>query len=682
MADIKFRIRAQDDTKSGTEDAEKSFAKMEAGIAKAAAGIAVAIGAFKLLFDFGKKAVQGYVEQEKAVFKLEAILKSTGNAVGMTSKQLQQLAGNMQSLTGIEDDVIINSEAIMLTFTSIGKEVFPEAIRTAADLSAALGQDMQSSVIQLGKALNDPIQGVTALRRVGVSFSQSQLDLIRRLQETGDVLGAQKVVLAELEKEFGGVAEAMGQTTAGKLERIKRSFEEITDTIGKMLIDIGTPILESTADFLNKNGQTIQGFFANIPQIASTYWQLSQDIMKEALQGKNAIRILGAFGKNFIDVLINIVKFQIDAANLLVGLLTAPFKALGAWLGSFFANVWANIQNTGIDALNGLLGWAGVNLKKADIPKMMGIEEVWDVMISEGEKSFSEFAKNTGDTFSNIGKSFSKTGDLLSEIFGPKIDAANAKAAGIIDTWKAIQNATESATESVTKYAGAISAIPIQEQAGSGAYAHGTTAGGGHEGGGTQNAPGASILDFVKKPLEDFGSALFRGFESVEAFSGVMNWADTIVSGVMEIIGGPLQEALQPIIVLLKYLGQILGSILLPVVKFLGAVIKGVATFIASIFNAIATVINFLLGWAGVHIKTINVGSMGGGESESGALDNGSGGGSMGYSGASASTAAPVYNVNVNVYAGVVNAGDKLMTFDDLCIFIRDRTAQLAEDGR
>jgi len=46
-------------------------------------------------------------------------------------------------------------------------------------MSTAMGQDLKSSAIQLGKALNDPIQGVAALiarwRAVHPSSSKKQI---------------------------------------------------------------------------------------------------------------------------------------------------------------------------------------------------------------------------------------------------------------------------------------------------------------------------------------------------------------------------------------------------------------------------------------------------------------------------------------------------------------------------
>ena len=108
-------------------------------------------------------------------------------------------------------------------------------------MSAALGQDMKSSSIQLGQALNDPIKGITALSRVGVSFTEQQKSQIKRMVETGDTMGAQKVILRELNREFKGSAEAQA-TPAEKARTAWNNFKE----------DVGTailPALDKLADW-------------------------------------------------------------------------------------------------------------------------------------------------------------------------------------------------------------------------------------------------------------------------------------------------------------------------------------------------------------------------------------------------------------------------------------------------
>jgi hypothetical protein len=123
-------------------------------------------------------------------------------------------------------------------------------------MSVALGQDMKSSAIQLGKALNDPIKGVTALQRVGVSFTASQKDQIKTLVESGRTLDAQKIILGELTKEFGGSAEA----AATPLDKLKVHIGNLAEEAGSFLIPAVDKVVTFFDDHLLPAASNIAGF--------------------------------------------------------------------------------------------------------------------------------------------------------------------------------------------------------------------------------------------------------------------------------------------------------------------------------------------------------------------------------------------------------------------------------------
>lgn len=173
--------------------------------------------------------IRNTIEAEKVDAQLEARLRSTAGAAGLTKRQLDELAEATARKTTFDDEAVKSAEALLLTFTRIGGDVFPRAIDAITDMSVAMEQDLQTSVIQVGKALNDPIQGVAALTRVGVQFSDQQKDLIEKLVETGRVADAQAVILAELETQFGGAAEAARDTLGGALQALKNAFDDLLE---------------------------------------------------------------------------------------------------------------------------------------------------------------------------------------------------------------------------------------------------------------------------------------------------------------------------------------------------------------------------------------------------------------------------------------------------------------------
>lgn len=178
-------------------------------------------------------SVTAWEEQEKVMAQTEAVIKSTGGAAGYTTQEIGDMASELQRTTTFADEVIQSGQNLLLTFTNIGKDVFPQATQTMLDMSIALGQDMSSSAIQLGKALQDPILGVTALRRVGVNFNETQQETIKKLVETGHGLDAQKMILKELAKEFGGSAAKQLETFGGRMTWLKNQAGELQESLGK-----------------------------------------------------------------------------------------------------------------------------------------------------------------------------------------------------------------------------------------------------------------------------------------------------------------------------------------------------------------------------------------------------------------------------------------------------------------
>lgn len=230
-ASIKAVITAEDRASKTLQGFGGTLSKL-GGIAKRVAKVGL-LG----LAGAAAWATKQFIDQEKATAQLNAVLRSTKGVAGVTSKAALKLADSLQTVTTFADEQILAGENLLLTFTKIGKDIFPDATETMLDMSEALGQDVKNSAIQLGKALQDPILGVTALRRVGVNFSAKQKDVIKDLVETGQAAKAQQIILKELKTEFGGSARAAADTFGGSLKRLKNLAGEAAEMIGGALAE-------------------------------------------------------------------------------------------------------------------------------------------------------------------------------------------------------------------------------------------------------------------------------------------------------------------------------------------------------------------------------------------------------------------------------------------------------------
>ena len=227
----------------------------------AAVGIAAA-GAAAIAF--GVSSVKSYQESENALAQLNAVLKSTRGIAKVSAKSAISLANSLQKVTRYSDEQVLSAENMLLTFTKIGKDVFPDTTKAVLDMSTAMGTDLKSTAIQVGKAMQDPVRGVTALQRVGVRLSDSQKELVKNLVATGKTAEAQKLILKELQTEFGGSAEAAGKTFAGQLDILKNQFDEVKESIGKTIVDAIIPLMSKLAEFVASD--QFQAWLARVNQ--------------------------------------------------------------------------------------------------------------------------------------------------------------------------------------------------------------------------------------------------------------------------------------------------------------------------------------------------------------------------------------------------------------------------------
>ena len=257
--------------------ASKTFAKF-GGIAAGVAGIV------------GGSLANAAYESQKVMRQTEAIIKATGGAAGMTSKQISDLATSLSMKTGVDDEAIQTGLNLLLTFKQIrnevgeGNDIFNQASALTLDLANVFGS-VDSAAIQLGKALSNPIKGVTALQRSGINFTDQQKDQIKTLVQSGKVLDAQKVILKEIQQQVGGTAAA----SATAFDRMKVAIGNVQEELGGVLI----PYIERFATFVIDRVVPVMSTFAEIvgeKGVGQGITYLTGSIL-------NGISSLGTFGK-------------------------------------------------------------------------------------------------------------------------------------------------------------------------------------------------------------------------------------------------------------------------------------------------------------------------------------------------------------------------------------------------
>jgi phage-related protein len=238
-------------------------------------GLKVVAGGLAALAAGAGYAFAQFQESEKISAQTGAVLKSTGNAANVSAGQVTNLADALAEKSGIDDEAIQSGENMILTFKNIanqagaGNDIFNQTTKAVLDMSVAMDQDMKSSAIQVGKALNDPIAGMSALSRVGVQFTDEQKSQIEQLVKHNNLLGAQKIILQELTSEFGGSAAAQA-TETGKMQV---ALGNLAESIGKLLAPAVTFLVNKLMDLVQWLQGNVGPAFRAVAEWVQNVWE-------------------------------------------------------------------------------------------------------------------------------------------------------------------------------------------------------------------------------------------------------------------------------------------------------------------------------------------------------------------------------------------------------------------------
>ena len=224
-------------SRQSTSNIREHFNNLKSSISGAIAGIVAGMSL--------KEVIEDTDAAEKNLSQMSAVLKSTGDASGMTKEQLVGLAEAQSKVTTYSAETTEKAENMLLTFTNLKSNVFPQAIQATEDMATAMHMDATQAALQLGKALNDPAKGYTKLQRIGVTFTASQIQTIKAMEKAGNTAGAQKIILQELEKEYGSSAKAAGSTLTGQIQIMQNNVKSAGVQIMGAVLPIVQNILPS-----------------------------------------------------------------------------------------------------------------------------------------------------------------------------------------------------------------------------------------------------------------------------------------------------------------------------------------------------------------------------------------------------------------------------------------------------
>ncbi len=253
IADAKAKLQ-EFDTLTGkvtknTKNMGLSFSKLRDIMQGPVAAFNMVAGGIKKVFAEMDKYIMAAAESEKATANLNAVLEATGGVSGMTRLALKNLSDEMARITLFEDEDVVQAEALMAATRKISGEVFPDAIKSAADLATVMGTDLVSATKTLNKMLMEPTKAAKLLKSANISLTDSQKAQIAQFAKVNDLAGQQKVLIDALNGSIGGAAEAAASTGTGSYMNLKKALGELNEVLGEAIANSAQ--WEKASKFLN-----------------------------------------------------------------------------------------------------------------------------------------------------------------------------------------------------------------------------------------------------------------------------------------------------------------------------------------------------------------------------------------------------------------------------------------------
>ena len=398
-----------DDVGKKAGNASTSFSSMGSvmtgvlqGVGQGIVGLAADLGkaALGAVTDFVGGSIKEASEYEAVFAQTQAVIASTGSAAGLTAAEMANMAGAMSAASGqslFSDDAILGAQNVLATFTNIKGENFGSATQSILDMSQALGMDLDSAAMQVGKALNDPVAGLAALSRSGVQFTAEQEAMIKAMVEAGDVAGAQEIMMAELNTQFGGSAAAAVDTYAGQQIVLQEKMADVQQTLGQalmpILMEFGTFMADTVVPIIADVVTSLSGWITSMQETGTTSGVF--DTIRNAIAAvPGVIETLNGYLAQVLVFLQPLTDAATTFGTIFVTAMTSAGTAIAEYLGS--PTVMAFLEG-----LQTLLGALATTVRDVLVLAFQGASIAW-TLLSEAFTIAWPYIQTVLDTFFSL----------------------------------------------------------------------------------------------------------------------------------------------------------------------------------------------------------------------------------------------------------------------------------------
>jgi len=336
----KIEDKAEKTGKEIDKDLGKGLGKkistgFKVGAAAIVASLAV-IGA--AAFKLRTAAIEAASVQEDAVNQLNQSLKSAGDFSLEASRSMQAYAASIEATTTIGDEAVINQLALARGFARTNEEAV-KLVDAAIEMSAFTGNDLRSSVVNLGKSLGGLVG------ELGETVAETR-DLTTEQLKAGGAIDLVKT-------KFDSFAAAQVNTYSGANKQLANTFGTLLEEIGflitkapgvtasfKFISEKVRDLTKAVTEFRNSGG--LKTFSDGAFSVARFFTSVLGPVFEKTL-GLSKL------------IITSFIRLGSVIANLLSGEFTKAFDGIKEQASSNFEFITEIFETPGTDAAVGFL---------------------------------------------------------------------------------------------------------------------------------------------------------------------------------------------------------------------------------------------------------------------------------------------------------------------------------------
>lgn len=171
-----------------------------------------------------------YASAERQLLRLEAQIRATGNAAGVTAQGLDRQAREIARATLATSAEIRDIQSLLIGAGVATRENLGETIEMVLDLGEVMGGSPTEAARKLARILDDPARGLESLRGLGISVTAEQRAMAQQFQDAGDKGRALALVMDQL-TGIKGAARAAASEYEGAVDGLKQSWSELLESM-------------------------------------------------------------------------------------------------------------------------------------------------------------------------------------------------------------------------------------------------------------------------------------------------------------------------------------------------------------------------------------------------------------------------------------------------------------------